>query len=300
MHYQPIVDADGRVVGVEALARCRDTYGQMIEPAGFLDAIDGTNLIVRLDHAGFEQTCDLAATLAADPATSNLYVSANFSAMTIAQNGFAAAVKATIARSGAPATSLCVEVTETAAFDAGQSSIDRLRELHLAGVRIALDDFGTAYSSLSHLRDLPLSSVKIDRTFTMALSQTGPERAIASAVKELAESLGLNVVAEGAETEADRQAVSEIGVTSMQGWLFDRALTSADLMDKLKNERAVAAARHSSAASQLAWVGARFATTRDRADRGRWLPCRGRDRRCDRRWRCTTTRSHCVAAVPLD
>ena len=99
-----------------------------------------------------------------------------------------------------------------------------------------LDDFGTGYSSLAHLRDLPLSSVKIDRSFTTALSQPGPERAIASAVKNLAESLGFNVVAEGVETAADRQAVCDIGVTAMQGWFFARALTAEALLECLNQD----------------------------------------------------------------
>ena len=234
MHFQPIVNEGGHPIGVEALARCIDESGAVIEPSGFLDAIDDTSLIVRLDHQGFRQTCALAATLAKNPATAHLFVSANFSAMTIAQSGFADMVIRTIEDAGAPPNAICIEVTETAAFQAGTRSTNALRELHDAGMRIVLDDFGTGYSSLSHLRDLPLSSVKIDRSFTSALSQHGPERAIASAVKELAESMGFNVVAEGVETAEDRQAVSEIGVTAMQGWYFARALSVDVLLTSLE------------------------------------------------------------------
>lgn len=233
MHFQPIVDELGRAIGVEALARCLNESGDVIEPAGFLDAIDETNLIVRLDHQGFRQTCDLAATLAQNPATEHLFVSANFSAMTIAQSGFADMVIRTINDAGAPADSLCIELTETAAFQGGSRSAVSLQRLHETGLRIVLDDFGTGYSSLSHLRDLPLSTVKIDRSFTTAMRQPGPERAIASAVKELAESLGFDVVVEGVETAEDHRAARDIGVTAMQGWYFARALTADALMESL-------------------------------------------------------------------
>ena len=233
MHFQPIVDAHGTTVGVEALARCIDDYGNMLEPAGFMKAIDDTNLIVRLDHEGFRQTCELAATLGKDATTEHLHLSANFSAMTVAQRGFADTVLRTIADTGAPAGSLRIELTETAAFEGGSGSSSALRRLHAAGLHIVLDDFGTGYSSLSHLRDLPLSSVKIDRSFTTSLSQRGAERAITSAVKDLAKVLGFDVVAEGVETAEDLRAVRDIGVTLMQGWYFSQALSVDDLLDSL-------------------------------------------------------------------
>jgi len=237
MYYQPVVDSSGAIIGVEALARCLDHDGRVVEPAAFLQAIDGTSLMMRLDHQGFDQTCRLAARLIADPATAHFTIGANFSAMTIAQPGFAERIIDTINRYGVPARSMCIEVTETAAFDAGPESIDALRRLHGAGIKISLDDFGTGYSSLSHLRDLPLSSVKIDRTFTSALRAQGAERAIASAVKNLADSLGLAVVAEGVETAEDRQAVCDIGVTKMQGWYFARALSTEELLQALGDQR---------------------------------------------------------------
>jgi len=224
MRYQPIVDSAGVPIGFEALARCVTPDGQVVGPGEFLEAIDGTNLMVRLDHEGFAQSCALAATLAANPATKYLYVAANFSAMTIAQSSFASQILQAIEDSGAPPNSLCVEVTETAAFEAGERSVSALGDLHHAGVRIALDDFGTGYSSLSHLRDLPLSTVKIDRSFTRALTEAGAEWAIAGAVKDLAESLGFDVVAEGVETDKERAAVRELGVEMMQGWHFAHAM----------------------------------------------------------------------------
>lgn len=232
MHFQQIVNHRGAVLGVEALARIRKGEA-LISPAGFMGAIDGTSLMVRLDAAGFEQACQLAATLRAHPQTEHMWVAANFAAVSLAQADFAESVLTTIERNGVDPSALCIEVTETAAFDAGNNTIAALIELYGHGIRIALDDFGTGYSSLSHLRDLPLTSVKIDRSFTSALRRHGAERAITSAVKEIASSLDLNVVAEGVETREDQQAVLDLGVESMQGWLFARAIPAPALLEQL-------------------------------------------------------------------
>jgi len=233
MHFQTIVDAHGAIIGVEALARCLDDTGNMVLPVGFMHAIDGTDLMVRLDRAGFEQSCQLAALLQEQQSTQHMWVAANFSATTLSQSDFTDVILQTIRDNGVPPSSICIEVTETAAFEPGESSINSLTALHEAGLRIALDDFGTGYSSLSHLRDLPLTTVKIDRSFTSALLHHGAERAIASAVRDIADSLGFTVVAEGVETAADRQAVAEIGVKSMQGWYFAQAVSQGDLLKDL-------------------------------------------------------------------
>ena len=108
-----------------------------------------------------------------------------------------------------------------------------MTRLYERGLRISLDDFGTGYSSLSQLRDLPLTSVKIDRSFTSKLTEPGAERSIASAVAEIAASLNLAVVAEGVETIEDREAVRSLGVGSIQGWLFARAVPAPVLLERL-------------------------------------------------------------------
>jgi len=234
MHFQPIVDNDGRAVGVEALARCRDQAGEVVLPSGFMNAIDGTNLMVRLDETAFEQSCRLAATFARHPSTAHMWVASNFSAASLGRADFADNILHTIADTGVAASALCIELTETAAFKPGKVTIDALTRLHDEGLRIALDDFGTGYSSLSHLRDLPLTTVKIDRSFTSELHRRGAERAIATAVCDIAASLGFSVVAEGVETEADKEAVQAIGIQSMQGWLFSHAVPAQVLLEHLK------------------------------------------------------------------
>ena len=234
MMFQPIVGRDGAMIGVEALARCKNRDGAMIEPAGFLQAIDGTSLMVRLDRRAFEISVAAAAEIQRRDPDGTLWVACNFSATTLAQSDFVDVVLAAISAGGIEPRRVCVELTETAAFEAGPSSIAALARLNDAGVRIALDDFGTGYSSLSHLRDLPLSTVKIDRSFVNKLDGPGTERAIASAVKDLAHALGFGVVAEGVETAEQEQAVRDIGLDSMQGWFFAQALDLDVLLESIE------------------------------------------------------------------
>ena len=119
---------------------------------------------------------------------------------------------------------MCVEVTESAAFESGGRSADALNELQQRGYRLALDDFGTGYSSLAHLRDLPITSVKVDRSFVAQLGAHSSERAIAEAVVTLAHDLGLGIVAEGVETIEQARQVKDMGFQTSQGWHYSKAL----------------------------------------------------------------------------
>lgn len=228
-YYQPIVRADGTPVGAEALARFVDPHGRIVEPAEFIDAITGTTLITKLDQQAFSTSCGTVTELRERFPSLDLWASCNFSAQSIAQSDFAESVLDGLSDHGLDGGAIQIEVTETAAFSAGASSIVAFQTLRQHGVRIALDDFGTGYSSLAHLQDLPLSTVKIDRTFVQALHQPGPPRTIASAVRELAASLGYSVIAEGIETVAQMRAATELGITDLQGWHFARPMSAADL-----------------------------------------------------------------------
>lgn len=219
MHFQPVVDSlTGRIVGVESLARCVTSDGSVVGPAGFLDAVEGSGLVWELDRRAFEQSCRAAATLAA--IRPDLTMACNFSALSILQQEFVDFVDATIAHHGLDPAMLSVEITESAAFDAGPVVLDALRRLSGLGVQLALDDFGTGYSSLAHLRDLPLTTVKVDRSFVTQLTSESSERSIANAIVGLARDLGLDVIAEGVETESQLEAAQSIGFTVIQGWYY--------------------------------------------------------------------------------
>ena len=234
MYFQPIVDAErDRIVGVEALVRCIAADNEVVGPAGFLDAIEGTSLAVGLDHRAFELSCQAAAALRCATPDRPIWVACNFSAPTLMQPDLVATVLGSIERYGIDPDQICLEVTETSAFRAGAATIGALRQLRDHGVGIALDDFGTGYSSLSHLRDLPLSTVKIDKTFVNKLDANGTERVIAAAVAELAESLGFAVVAEGVETSSHLRAAREVGFRNLQGWHYAPAVSLDELLKLL-------------------------------------------------------------------
>lgn len=234
MHFQPLVDSTTKeIVGVESLARCVADDGTLIGPPGFLDAVSGSGMIWDLDRKAFDLSCHAAAVLQRLMPDRDLLMACNFSALSLLQPDVVDVIMATIERHGLDPTRICVELTESAAFEAGPAGLKTLADLNENGVRVALDDFGTGYSSLAHLRDLPLSSVKVDRTFISQVTEHSSERSIAEAVVRLANDLGLSVVAEGVETSEQLDAARDVGFRLIQGWHYSAAQSLEDLVHLL-------------------------------------------------------------------
>lgn len=225
MHFQPLVESSTeRTLGFEALARVRTREGEMLSPSQFLDAISHTGLMWDLDRVAFELSCDAARLLTTIDPDRAPYVACNFSSVSLTHPDFVQFVVATTETANVPTKQICIEVTESAAFDTGGRIGGALHELKRLGYQLALDDFGTGYSSLAHLRDLPITSVKVDRSFVEQLSTHSSERAIAEAVVTLARDLDLGVVAEGVETFEQMEQVKAMGFETIQGWHYSRAL----------------------------------------------------------------------------
>lgn len=239
MHFQPLVDSrSGKTIGFEALARCLDVEGTLHGPGAFLDSIAGSGLVWELDQHAFGLSCAAAAVIGAVVTDNPPIMSCNFSPLSIIQPDFVSFVVRTARGAGVQPESICIEITESAAFAGGPSSLGAVQALHEAGFSLALDDFGTGYSSLSHLRDLPLTSVKVDKSFVDKLIEDGSERAIAQAVVGLAKDLGIGVVAEGVETERQLTAARELGFSVIQGWHYAAAMPLDDLLHKWLAEMA--------------------------------------------------------------
>jgi EAL domain-containing protein (putative c-di-GMP-specific phosphodiesterase class I) len=130
--------------------------------------------------------------------------------------------------SGAPATSLTLELTESAVMQNASRASTHMQELKAMGVRVAMDDFGTGYSSLSYLHQLPLDILKIDRSFIARLGQTDDSRAIVESIISMAHVLGMVTIAEGVETESQRLMLTEMGCDGLQGFLFAQPMRSAE------------------------------------------------------------------------
>ena len=225
IHYQPQVRlSDGALHGFEALTRWRRPEGGY-RPAGeFADVFDDPESMIALGAFVREQVCaDLARWRAAglDPCK----VSINASACELRTGDYVDACLAALGKAGLPAELLEIEITESVAFGHQNEGFEDIFErLERNGIRIALDDFGTGYASLLHLKRYAIDQLKIDRTFVTNLLDDSDDAAIVRAIVGLAGTLGINAVAEGVETEAQRQWLVEIGCPYAQGFLFSPAV----------------------------------------------------------------------------
>jgi EAL domain-containing protein (putative c-di-GMP-specific phosphodiesterase class I) len=225
--YQPIIDlTTGRIEGVEALARLNSCAGQRVSPEDFIPVAEETGLIGPLGTFVLEQACqDLATwqrTLIAP-----LGVSVNLSARQAGLAGLVEQVGSTLTSSQIAPQQLTLELTETALLEAGQATMSALHALRTLGVLISIDDFGTGYASLRYLTQLPVTGVKVDRSFTMGLPDDPTSNAIVQSVAGLARELSLSCVVEGIETVEQLEALPS-GVRG-QGYLLGMPTSAAEM-----------------------------------------------------------------------
>jgi diguanylate cyclase (GGDEF)-like protein/PAS domain S-box-containing protein len=233
LHYQPIVTADGGVVkGVEALVRWRSPQRGVLWPQQFVPVAEETGLIVPMGRWVLEEACrDVHAWTMRNPDRPPLTVSVNLSALQFAQHRLAEEVAETLRSTGLPASQLCLEITETVLMSDTSSTQSTLDALHSLGVSVAIDDFGTGYSSLSYLKRFEIDVVKLDRTFIEGLVTDPVDAEIASAVIRLSAALNISTVAEGVETDSQRQMLVQLGCPLIQGYLTARPLAAPDFLN---------------------------------------------------------------------
>jgi diguanylate cyclase (GGDEF)-like protein len=235
LHFQPKVNLrTGVVRSVEALVRLHDPDGGLLLPGDFLPALHHARELVMLT----QQVVDLAAGQAACWRDQGhpLMVSVNVPAAALVEAGFARSVRDTLLRHDVPGDLMMVEVTEESLLHdraAARTSLDAVREL---GVRVSIDDFGTGWSSLTYLRELPIDELKLDRSFISGMAGDPRATQIVRSTVGLAHGLDLTVVAEGVETHEDRRAATVAGCDLAQGYLFARPLAVADLDALLASE----------------------------------------------------------------
>jgi diguanylate cyclase (GGDEF)-like protein/PAS domain S-box-containing protein len=221
LHYQPIVRlSDGAVQGAEALVRMRDHEGGLIGPDKFLPHAETSGLMTQLGAWVLDQA--VADLVGWREAGLDLTMAINLSPTQLRRDGLADQLLESIARAGGRPEWFVVEVTESVLIQDNDVVTGALDDLHAAGIRIALDDFGTGYSSLSWLHQFPVDIVKIDKSFVQQIGVDARRAAIVRALLEVAASSGLEVVAEGVETEQQRDLLIDMGCTVAQGYLFGR------------------------------------------------------------------------------
>jgi diguanylate cyclase (GGDEF)-like protein len=219
LHYQPQVRAsDGALVGCEALIRWQHPTRGLVEPDRFIPLAEEQRLIVPIGHWVLCEATQAARRWR--DAGRELPVSVNLSLLQLREPHFVEGLKAALADAGLPGRLLEVEITERMLMDDLDAVRATLGELRAIGVRVAIDDFGTGYSSLGTLNQLPIDRIKIDRSFVRGLPEHVGHAAIARAIVMLAASLGLEVIAEGVETEAQRDFLLGLGCQQLQGLLF--------------------------------------------------------------------------------
>ncbi|MFI5495079.1 putative bifunctional diguanylate cyclase/phosphodiesterase [Actinoplanes sp. NPDC051859] len=230
LHYQPKIRlSDGEVAGVEALVRWQHPIRGLLAPADFLPAAEQSGLIEPLTAWVLRRA--LADQRDWYTAGRTWPVAVNVSARNLDQPGFAASVSALLAEAGTPADRLMLEVTETALAGDTPAAVQAVVDIVDHGIGVAVDDFGVGYTSLSQLRAIPVSEIKIDRLFVESLTRNAQSEAIVRSVIELAHGLGCWVTAEGVETEEVRRWLEEAGCDAAQGLLLGSPLTWNDLIE---------------------------------------------------------------------
>lgn len=224
LHYQPQVGGDARMLGVEALLRWQHPTRGLVGPDEFISQAEESGLILPLGQWVIEKACAQLVLWALNPDTQRLSISVNVSARQFRHPEFVEGVLQLIRQYGIPANRLKLELTESLLATGMEVTIAKMGLLKDAGVTLSIDDFGMGYSALSYLKYLPLDQLKIDRTFVKDVLTDPNDAAIARTIIGLAQSLGLGVIAEGVETEAQRAFLAWHGCESYQGHLFCAAL----------------------------------------------------------------------------
>jgi EAL domain-containing protein (putative c-di-GMP-specific phosphodiesterase class I) len=225
IHYQPLVNLhSGEVSGCEALLRWRHPERGMVSPAEFIPIAEDTGLINELGDWVLRTACSEAATWPA-----HIRVAVNVSPVQLKCDTLALKIASALAASGLEPRRLELEITEAVLIRDDEAALSILHQLRSIGVRIALDDFGTGYSSLSYLKRFPFDKIKIDRCFVADIADSGGSPVIVQAVVNIASASNMTTVAEGVETEAQREMLRALGCTEMQGYLFSKPKPAAEV-----------------------------------------------------------------------
>lgn len=223
LHYQPQVE-DGRLTGAEALLRWDHPNRGIVFPGEFIPLAERTGLILPLGNWVLESACKQLAAWGKQEKTATIKVAVNISVRQMSHPDFVGEVLGTLVSTGANPMNLRFELTESMFVEHFDEIIRKMTALKAYGVKFSIDDFGTGFSSLSYLKRLPIDQLKIERTFVHDIVGDASSGAIAESIILLSRALGLSVIAEGVETEAQRESLVRLGCSSFQGWLISQAL----------------------------------------------------------------------------
>jgi len=239
LYFQPVlVIRDGHVLGAEALLRWHHPTNGMIAPTEFLPYIENCALMLKLDDWVLLESCRLLGSIQDDPELqAPECLAINISHQQFHQPEFVGRVKEIVDQTGADARRLQFEITETMLIKDAHDSIERMTALKQMGIRFAIDDFGTGYSSLADLRQLPIDTLKIDRSFVRDIASDPNDAAIVRAILSMAKHIGLKVIAEGVETREQLQFLRNADCSYYQGYLGRPPLSADRFREELRFNR---------------------------------------------------------------
>ena len=234
LQYQPQFEQN-TLIGAEALLRWQHPRHGLLSPGSVIALAEETRLILPLGAWVLETACKQIAAWSAQYPEKEIRISVNISALELSRSDFVASVLSVVQRTGIPPGSLKLELTESMLVDNAEDAIAKMTALKMHGIRFALDDFGTGYSSLSYLKRLPLSQIKIDRSFVRDILTDPNSNAIVQTIIGLGRSLDMRVVAEGVETEAQLAVLKTLGCRAYQGFLFGHPMPPEEFERQVLN-----------------------------------------------------------------
>jgi diguanylate cyclase (GGDEF)-like protein/PAS domain S-box-containing protein len=229
LHYQLQVDSSGHAIGVEALLRWTNPQLGVVPPMHFIPVAEESGLILPIGMWVLETACKQLSAWQSSPQFSHLSIAVNVSAIQFREPGFVAIIQDVLRRSGINSEKLKLELTESLVIDNIDDSVRKMKEIKALGVKFSMDDFGTGYSSLSYLSRLPFDQLKIDQSFVRTITTDQHNAAIVQTIISMAQSLGMDVIAEGVETEDQREFLDLRGCPAYQGYLYAKPTPIAEL-----------------------------------------------------------------------
>ncbi|MEP6719809.1 MAG: EAL domain-containing protein [Variovorax sp.] len=236
LHYQRQVTDGGELFGAEVLVRWQHPHRGMVPPAGFIEVAEETGLIAPIGLWVLEQACIQLERWSHHPRRSNVQIAVNVSARQFRSDDFADQVRDVLIRTGADPSKLKLELTESLLQDKVTETIRKMKSLAAIGIQFSMDDFGTGFSSLSYMTQLPLHQVKIDKSFVQGIGVDRKVELIIQTIIGMARSLDLAIVAEGVETEQQLAFLAKHGCTLYQGYLFGKPVSLAEFDSELNAE----------------------------------------------------------------
>lgn len=233
LHYQPIINlSTGKNIGAEALIRWHHSTLGWISPAQFIPIAEETGLILKIGEWTLKQAClQLSQWQAAKIVDSSFYISVNVSAYQFAQSQFVQQIDNILAETQLSPQCLKLEITETAIMDNVSFAAEVINNIHQRHIQLSIDDFGTGYSSLSYLHSFPVDNLKIDRSFVQRLQNTASSFGMVQAMIQIAKNMGMNIIAEGIETDEQWEQLKLLDCQFGQGFLFSKPLSPEEIAD---------------------------------------------------------------------